>query len=111
MAEQAKAPAQPPAPGGAPAGDKKKKALGKPSALKRDQQNERKKLRNRSHRSSVLTAVRDLEKAISNKDAPAAVKVNLSAIYKLMDKGVKKGIYTPQKAARTKSRLAARTSK
>lgn len=101
MAEEAKA----------PAGEKKKKAVGKPSALKRDQQNERKRLRNRAHRSSVLTAVRSLEGSLSNKDAPEAVKMKLSDIYSLMDKGVKKGVYTAQKAARTKSRIAARTSK
>lgn len=89
----------------------KKKEEGKvkrPSALKRDLQNEKSRLRNRSHRASVLTSLRSLETAIAEK---GATKEKLSALYSLMDKGVKKGVFKPQKAARTKSRLAARVAK
>lgn len=92
----------------------KKKAEGKtkqPSALKRDLQNEKKRLRNRSYRASVLTSVRALENSLSQKDAPEVVKTKLDAIYSMMDKGVKRGVYPSQKAARTKSRLAARCAK
>lgn len=92
----------------------KKKGEGKtrqPSALKRDLQNEKRRLRNRSYRASVLTSIRSLESAVSQKETPEAVKEKLNTIYSLMDKGVKKGVYKPNKAARTKARLAARCSK
>ena len=83
----------------------------KPSALKRDLQNEKRRLCNRSYRASVLTSIRSLESALNEKEAPEAVKTKLNAIYSLMDKGVKRGVYKPQKAARTKSRLSARCAK
>jgi small subunit ribosomal protein S20 len=89
----------------------KKKGEGKkrqPSALKRDLQNEKRRLRKRSYRASVLTAVRSLEVSLNQKEAPEAIKVKLNGLYSLMDKGVKRGVYNAQKAARTKSRLAAR---
>lgn len=101
MAEQ-KAPAE------------KKKTEGKtkkPSALKRDLQNEKKRLKNRSFRSTVLTSIRNLESSISQKEAPETIKTKLNAIYSLVDKGVKRGVLKPQKAARTKSRLTARVVK
>jgi small subunit ribosomal protein S20 len=92
--------------------DKKVEAkVKKPSALKRDLQNEKKRLRNRSYRASVLTSIRTLESSLTQKEAPEAVKTKLNAIYSLMDKGVKSGIFKPNKAARTKARLTARCSK
>lgn len=92
-------------------GAKKEAATKKPSALKRDIQSEKKRLRNRSYRSSVLTAIRGLEQAITQKEGAEALKTKLNAIYSLMDRGVKKKVYKPQKAARTKSRLTLRVSK
>ena len=88
---------------------KKKEAnVRQPSALKRDIQNEKRRLRNRSYRSSVLSAVRSFEASLDKKEAPESVKTKLNEVYSLMDKGVKKGIYKTNKAARTKSRLTAR---
>ncbi len=92
----------------------KKKKEGKvrqPSALKRDLQNEKKRLKNRSYRASVMTSIRSLEGAISKKESPEAIKAKLNDLYSMMDKGVKRGVFKPQKAARTKSRLAARSAK
>jgi small subunit ribosomal protein S20 len=92
----------------------KKKEEGKqrqPSAKKRDLQAEKRKLRNKSYRASVLTSVRSLEKAIQEKADQAVVKAKLDAIYSVMDKGVKRGVFKPQKAARTKARMAARVAK
>ncbi len=89
---------------------KKKAPVKKPTALKRDIQSEKRRLRNRSHRSSVLTAIRGFESAVAKKEAPEAVKTKLNSVYSLMDKGVKKGVYKANKAARTKSRLTARFS-
>lgn len=83
----------------------------RPSALKRDLQNEKRRLRNRSYRASVLTSIRGLEQAIAQKEATDSIQSKLNTIYSLMDKGVKKGVFKPQKAARTKSRLNARCVK
>lgn len=90
---------------------KEEKKTKKPSALKRDLQNEKRRQRNRSYRASVLTSIRTLDSALAQKEAPESIKTKLNAIYSLMDKGVKRGVYKRQKAARTKSRLAARCSK
>jgi len=90
---------------------KKKEGGRRPSALKRDIQNEKRRLRNRSFRASVLTALRGLEQSLTQKEGSDALNTKLNAIYGLMDRGVKKGVYKSQKAARTKSRLALRCAK
>ena len=96
MAEEKKA-------GGAPAAEKKKNGR-ITSAQKRDKQSLKARLRNRSFKASVTTAVRSLEEAVAKGDQ-AVMKERLSALYSLMDKGVKTGRYKLNKAARTKSRL------
>lgn len=96
----------------AEAAEKKgKKGEGKvkrPSALKRDLQNQKRRLRNRSHRSEVLTAIRALSASLTKNESAETAKEKLNLIYSLMDKGVKKGVFKANKAARTKSRLANR---
>jgi len=92
----------------AEAGKKEEVKQKRPSALKRDLQNEKRRLRNRSYRAKVSTAVRSFEKSLSEKEAPESVKSKLDLIFSLMDKGVKVGVYKLQKASRTKSRLQAR---
>ncbi len=88
------------------ANDKKQeKKERKPSALKRDQQAERRRIKNKQFRASVRTAVRALEAAVKEKQAES-VKERLNTIFSLMDKGVKTGVFTKNKANRTKSRLA-----
>ena len=52
----------------------------KPSALKRDLQSEKRRLRNRSFRASVLTSIRSLESSLNQKETPEAVKSKLSDI-------------------------------
>jgi len=81
------------------------------SALKRDLQAEKKRLINRSHRATVQTAVRSLRDSVSKKEPAETTKQKLDAIYSLMDKGVKRGVYKANKAARTKSRLASSLAK
>ncbi len=91
--------------------EKKKEAVTRlSSAKKRNLQSQKRRLRNRAYESKVHTATRTLEKAIGEKTAPEAIKAQLSNLFSLMDKGVKKGIYKVNKAARTKSRLMAKTS-
>ena len=93
----------------APKEKKKEGKTKKPSALKRAIQGEKNRLRNRSHRAAVLTAIRDFEGSLTKKEAAEQLKGKLSKVYRLMDKGVKKGVFTVNKAARTKSRLHARS--
>ncbi len=94
----------------APKAEKKQKEqkVKRPSALKRDMQSEKQRLRNRSFRSSVMTAVRALDSSISKKEG---VKDKLQEIYSIVDKGVKHGVFKTNKAARMKSRLSARVAK
>ena len=101
MAEQPAA-TQPKAP------EKKEGKQKRPSALKRNLQSEKSRLRNRSFRAKVHTAIRDFEQAITEKASKEAVQSKLNTVFSLMDKGVKHGVYKTQKAARTKSRLNAR---
>ena len=86
--------------------EKKEKKVKRPSALKRDLQNEKRRLKNRSFRSSVTTAIRSLKESVAKKDS-AAVQEKLNEIYSIVDKGVKTGVYKEGKGSRTKSRLAA----
>lgn len=79
----------------------------RPTPLKRDIQNEKRRLRNKAFKSSVRTAMRSFEEALP-KGEEALIKEQLDNVYSLMDKGVKRGIYKLNKASRTKSRLAAR---
>lgn len=83
----------------------------RPSALKRNLQSQKRRQRNRSLQASILTAIRGFESSLAQKQAPEAVKEKLNLVYSLVDKAVKKGVYKPQKAARTKSRLTARSAR
>jgi len=76
-----------------------KKKVKKPTALKRELQNERKKLRNRVNLSRMKTAVRSLKESDQKKE-------KLSTVFSLIDKGVKKGSLKLNKANRLKSKLA-----
>lgn len=95
---------------GEKAAKSKEKKVKRPSALKRNLQSQKRRLANRSFKSSVLTAVRGFEVALSQKEEPSSLQKKLSEVYSLMDKGVKKGVYKRNKAARIKSRLSLRTT-
>jgi small subunit ribosomal protein S20 len=86
-----------------------KKAKGpqkRPSALKRDIQAEKRRLRNRSRKAKIFTERKKLEAA------PAEKKVSqLSTVVSLLDKAAKKGTIHPNKASRLKSRLTIRANK
>lgn len=91
------------------AGDKKAGAVKvkRPQALKRDLQSKRRKLVNSSFKSEVRTVIRSFEEALPKGDA-AVIKEKLKAVYSIMDKGVKRGVFKLNKASRTKARMAAR---
>lgn len=93
----------------AKAEEKKKQKVKQPSAIKRDIQHEKRRLRNKSFKSSVRTTIRNFEEALAKGDQ-AAIKGSLNEVYSAMDKGVKKGVYTINKASRTKARLTARAA-
>lgn len=78
-----------------------------PTALKRDLQNEKKRLRNKTHKSTTKTVVRTFEESLRGKDQEL-IKVNLSTAFSALDKAVKHGIYSRNKADRSKARLSAK---
>lgn len=86
-----------------------KKKTKRPTALKRNETSEKKRLQNRSFKSTVRTVIRDFEEAVEKKDA-ASTKEKLANVYSIMDKAVKRGIFKINKASRTKARLTARAT-
>ena len=86
------------------------KKIKRPSALKRDLQNEKRRVRNKTFRSRVRTAMKQFEEILKKGESDMS-KQSLSDLYSLMDKGVKHGVFTVNKASRTKARLAARLAR
>ena len=74
------------------------------SAIKRNKQNEKKRVRNRIYRGTARTFVAKARTAITKKDAEAAKAATLEAISAL-DKAAQKGVIHKNNAARRKSRL------
>lgn len=76
------------------------------SQIKRNRQNEKRRLRNRNVRGSARTAVNQARAAVA-KNAPETKESVLQAIREL-DKSAGKGVIHANKAARLKSRLMKR---
>ena len=74
------------------------------SAIKRNRQNEKRRLRNRVFRGAARTQIRKARLAISERDKEAATAEVKEAIRKL-DKAAAKGVVHKNNAARRKSRL------
>jgi small subunit ribosomal protein S20 len=77
------------------------------SAIKRNKQNEKRRLRNRIYRGRARSFVKKARKAIEEKDLENARAAALQAISAL-DKAAEKGILHKNNAARRKSRLMKR---
>ena len=83
------------------------------SAEKRNNTNERNRLRNRFYKSSVRTLIKvffkDLEvyKISQSIEDKEKVQKILSSVYSLIDKGTKKNVFHKNAAARKKAKLAA----
>jgi small subunit ribosomal protein S20 len=75
-----------------------------PSALKRQRQNEKRRLYNRVWRSRARTFVKKARTAITQANGEDAVAVTREAI-KELDKAASKGVIHRRNAARRKSRL------
>ena len=83
------------------------KKVKRPTALKRDLQNEKRRLNNRVYKSRVRTAIRAFQDAVTKGDQ-AVTTEKLNEAYSILDKCAKKGVFKVNKVSRTKSRLAAR---
>ncbi|MFY0659482.1 MAG: 30S ribosomal protein S20 [Shimia sp.] len=78
-----------------------------PQAKKRARQNERRLEVNKARRSRIRTFIRKVEEAIESGDKDAATAALRAAQPQLM-RGVTKGVYHKNTAARKMSRLTAR---
>ncbi len=74
------------------------------TAIKRNLQNDKKKLCNKMFKSRVNTAIRQFNDHVKEKKTEA-LSNDLRAVYSLMDKGVKRGIFKLNKAKRYKARF------
>ncbi|MBM7490326.1 small subunit ribosomal protein S20 [Micromonospora luteifusca] len=77
------------------------------SQIKRNRQNEKARLRNKSVKSSLKTAVRKFNEAVEAGDAEKATALMQDASRKL-DKAVSKGVIHSNQAANRKSAIAKR---
>ncbi|MGL4588769.1 MAG: 30S ribosomal protein S20 [Mycoplasmatales bacterium] len=76
------------------------------SAKKRIKTNEKARLRNKTQKSAMRTAIKKLETAVSGKDRNKELEITLyNDVSKKVDKAVSKGIVHKNYAARQKSRL------
>jgi len=73
--------------------------------MKRNLTNEKRRLANASFKSSLKTAMKNVEVSVESNDKETAVK-NLSVAFKKLDKSVSKGINHKNYVARQKSQLA-----
>ncbi len=80
------------------------------SAKKRIIRNDKKKLENKSRMSKIKTFIKKVLKLASDNAEPAKINDALSMANSQLAKGVKKGIVSKQKMARTMSKLAKKSS-
>lgn len=80
------------------------------NAAKAARQNEKRRLRNRTARSSMRTLIKKVREAAASKD-PAAAETALRTAAKRLDQAAAKKFIHRNKAARLKSRLSALVTK
>lgn len=76
-----------------------------PSAVKRNRQNEKRRVRNRAIRSIVRGEVREIREAIDRSDLPAS-EAQLRVVVKTLSKAVSKGVLHKNAASRRIARLS-----
>ena len=79
------------------------------SQIKRNRQNEKRRLRNKAVKSSLKTAIRKFNEATASGDAESATALLRDASRKL-DKAVSKGVIHKNQAANRKSAMAKRAA-
>ncbi|MBS0586149.1 MAG: 30S ribosomal protein S20 [Verrucomicrobia bacterium] len=84
-----------------------KKQVKAPTAAKRHKQDLKKSLRNRAAKSKIKTA-RTVFTTLTTKEEKTT---HCNLLYSHLDRAVKKGLFSKNKAARLKSRLAAQVAK
>jgi small subunit ribosomal protein S20 len=77
------------------------------SQIKRNRQNEKRRLRNKSVKSSLKTAIRKFNEGVAAGDAETATTLLRDASRRL-DKAASKGVIHPSQAANRKSAIARR---
>ncbi|ASW56269.1 30S ribosomal protein S20 [Plantactinospora sp. KBS50] len=80
------------------------------SQIKRNRQNEKRRLRNKSVKSSLKTAIRKFHEASEAGDAEKATAL-MRAASRQLDKAVSKGVIHANQAANRKSSIAKRLDK
>ncbi|MCH9610998.1 MAG: hypothetical protein S4CHLAM81_03100 [Chlamydiales bacterium] len=80
-----------------------KKKTKRPTALKRDIRNEKRRMINKSFKSKVRTTLNNFDAALKSGEKEG-IETNLSDLYSVVDKCVKRGIYKQNKADRMKQR-------
>jgi len=78
----------------------------RPQAQKRDLQNKKRRLINKSFLSSLRTQLKEFAQSVEKGDKDA-IKSALNESYSLLDKAAKRGILKKNAASRKKSRLTA----
>jgi small subunit ribosomal protein S20 len=79
------------------------------SQIKRNRQNEKRRLRNKSVKSSLKTAIRKFHEGAATGDVEATADL-LRAASRKLDKAVSKGVIHKNQAANRKSAIAKRLS-
>lgn len=74
------------------------------SQIKRIKTNEKRRIANKSKKSEIKTAVKQFEKAVTEKDLENA-RAQLARVVRLLDKAASKKIIHKNKAANKKSKL------
>ena len=74
------------------------------SAVKRQKQSEKRRLRNKMIKSRIKTWARKVREAVTEKKTEVALK-NFEEFKSLIDRAVSKGVYHKNNAARKKSRM------
>lgn len=87
--------------------DDKKAPVRRPQAQKRDLQNKKRRVINKSFHSSMRTQMKHFEATVEKGDKDA-IRASLNESYSLLDKAAKRGIMKKNAASRKKSRLTAR---
>jgi small subunit ribosomal protein S20 len=77
------------------------------SQIKRNRQNEKRRMRNKSVKSALKTAIRKVNDAVANGDSETATALMRDAARKL-DKAASKGVIHKNQAANRKSAIARR---
>lgn len=73
--------------------------------MKRNLQNEKRRLANSAFRSGLKTAIKNVEESVENNNKEEAL-LALHVAYKKLDKGLAKGLSNKNQTGRAKSRLS-----